>query len=309
MTPLHVQSAARELLAGLPQRLDRVFRPWAESAPERPALMGDGKVWTYGALEKIVDDAAAALRQHGVRAGDRVMVVSENSLALAALILAVSAVDAWSVVANPRLSEREIDQIRDHSGARLVYYTVEVSELAHAHARRHNARAVDIGPLGTLHIGPLNETTVPETVEEDGARQVAALLYTSGTTGNPKGVMLTHRNILFNASVARALRKPVPQDVVYGVLPMSHIVGFSGILAGTLLGGSAVCIVAKYDPASFVKAVREQGISLMYGVPTTYQRLLEYKAVAGLNALPRGRLRGLYVAGAPLVPTLKAAIE
>ncbi len=172
MTPLHIQSAAQELLAGLPQRLDRVFRPWAESAPERPALIGDGKVWTYGALEKIVDDAAAALRQHGVRAGDRVMVVSENSLALAALILAVSAIDAWSVVANPRLSEREIDQIRDHSGARLVYYTVEVSELARAHARRYDARAVDMGPLGTLHIGPLNETTVPETVEEDGARQV-----------------------------------------------------------------------------------------------------------------------------------------
>jgi long-chain acyl-CoA synthetase len=97
--------------------------------------------------------------------------------------------------------------------------------------------------------------------------------------------------------------------VVYGVLPMSHIVGFSGILAGTLLGGSAVCIVAKYDPASFVTAVREQGISLMYGVPTTYQRMLEYKAVAGLKTLPRGRLRGLYVAGAPLDPTLKAAIE
>jgi long-chain acyl-CoA synthetase len=309
MTPLHIQSAARELLAGLPQRLDRVFRPWAENSPERPALIGDGKVWTYGALGKIVDDAAATLKLHGVRPGDRVMVVSENSLALAALILAVSAVDAWSVVANPRLSEREIDQIRDHSGARLVYYTVEVSELARAHAHRHDARAVDMGPLGTLHIGPLNETTVPESVEEDGARQVAALLYTSGTTGNPKGVMLTHRNILFNASVARALRKPVPRDVVYGVLPMSHIVGFSGILAGTLLGGSAVCIVAKYDPASFVKAVREQGISLMYGVPTTYQRLLEYKAVAGLNTLPRGRLRGLYVAGAPLDPTLKAAIE
>ena len=309
MTPLHIQSAARELLAGLPQRLDRGFRPWAESAPERPALIGDGKVWTYGALEKIVDDAAAALRLHGVRPGDRVMVVSENSLALAALILAVSAIDAWSVVANPRLSEREIDQIRDHSGARLVYYTVEVSELARAHARRHDARAVDMGPLGTLHIGPLNETTVPETVEEDGARQVAALLYTSGTTGNPKGVMLTHRNILFNASISRSLRQPTADDVIYGVLPMSHIVGFSIILAGTLIGGSAVHIVPRYDPAAFVNAVREHGISLLFGVPTTYQRLLEYKAVAGLNTLPRGRLRGLYVAGAPLDPTLKQAIE
>ena len=166
-----------------------------------------------------------------------------------------------------------------------------------------------MGPLGTVAVGPLNESTEPEPVEEDGARQVAALLYTSGTTGNPKGVMLTHRNILFNANISKMLRKPTPQDVIYGVLPMSHIVGFSIILAGTLMGGSAVHIVPKYDPAAFVKAVRDDGISLLFGVPTTYQRLLEYKATSGLNALPRGRLRGLYVAGAPLDPTLKATIE
>ena len=166
-----------------------------------------------------------------------------------------------------------------------------------------------MGPLGTVAVSPLNQSTEPEPVEEDGARQVAALLYTSGTTGNPKGVMLTHRNILFNANISKMLRKPTPQDVIYGVLPMSHIVGFSIILAGTLMGGSTVHIVPKYDPAAFVKAVRDHGISLLFGVPTTYQRLLEYKATSGLNALPRGRLRGLYVAGAPLDPTLKAMIE
>ena len=300
---------AQDLLAGLPHRLHQVFGPWAESAPSQPALIGDGKVWTYGELPGIVGGAAEALSRHGVRAGDRVMVVSENSPALAALVLATSALDAWSVVVNPRLSERELDQIRDHSGARLLYYTVEVSELAASHARRHDARDVDMGPLGILARSPLNESTEPEPVEEDGARQVAALLYTSGTTGNPKGVMLTHRNILFNASISRLLRKPTPQDVIYGVLPMSHIVGFSIILAGTLLGGSAVHIVPKYDPAAFVAAVRDHGISLLFGVPTTYQRLLEYKALSGLDALPRGRLRGLYVAGAPLDPTLKAMVE
>ena len=95
-------------------------------------------MWSYGALAGIVDDAAAALRDHGVRPGDRVMVVSENSLALAALILA-HMVDAWSVVVNPRLSDREIDQIRGHCGARLLYYTVDVSEMAAAIACRHEA--------------------------------------------------------------------------------------------------------------------------------------------------------------------------
>ena len=309
MAPSQVEAAAQELLAGLPPRLDQVFRPWARSTPKQPALIGDGKVWTYGALAGIVDDAAAELSKHGVRPGDRVMVVSENSLALAALILAISALDAWSVSVNPRLSEREIDQIRDHCGARLLYYMVEVSEFAAAHARRHEAHEVKMGPLGTLAVSPLNEATEPEPVAQDGAQQVAALLYTSGTTGNPKGVMLSHRNILFNASVSRLLRKPTPEDIIYGVLPMSHIVGFSIILAGTLIGGSAAHLVPKYDPAAFVGAVRNHGISLLFGVPTIYQRLLEYKAMAGLNALPRGRLRGLYVAGAPLDPTLKAMVE
>lgn len=309
MASSEFESAAGRLLAGLPQRMDRVFRPWAETAPDRPALIGDGEVWTYGALPGIVDGTAAALRSHGVRGGDRVMVVSENCLALAGLVLAISASDAWAVVVNPRLSEREIDQIRDHCGARLLYYAVEVSELARGHARRHVARDVAMGAIGTVAVSPINQAAVPEPVEAEGSRQVAALLYTSGTTGNPKGVMLTHRNILFNASVSRELRRPTPDDVIYGVLPMSHIVGFSSILIGTLMGGSAVCLAPKYDPATFLAAVREQGVSLMFGVPTTYQRLLEYKATAGLKALPRGRLRGLYVAGAPLDPTLKGAIE
>jgi long-chain acyl-CoA synthetase len=304
-----VEANAAELLAGLPPRLDQIFRPWSRSAPKQPALIGEGKVWSYGALAGIIDDAAAALRDHGVRPGDRVMVVSENSLALAALILALSAIDAWSVVVNPRLSDREIDQIREHCGARLLYYTVEVSEKAAAHARRHEAREVAMGALGTIAVSPVNSATEPEPVSGDSAQQVAALLYTSGTTGNPKGVMLSHRNVLFNASISRALRKPTPEDVIYGVLPMSHIVGFSIILAGTLIGGSAAHLVPKYDPAAFVNAVRDDGISLVFGVPTTYQRLLEHKATAGLDGLPRGRLRGLYVAGAPLDATLKANIE
>jgi len=139
------EATAEELLCGLPQRLDQTFRPWSLSSPNQPALIGDGQVWTYGELPGIVDGAAEELKKHGVRPGDRVMVVSENSLALAALVLATSAIDAWSVVVNPRLSERELDQIRDHCGARRLYYTVEISELAAAHARRHRELLDELG--------------------------------------------------------------------------------------------------------------------------------------------------------------------
>lgn len=67
-----IEATADELLSGLPHGLDHVFRPWAQSSPHQPALIGDGKVWTYGYLPRTVDGAAAELRKHGVRPGDRV---------------------------------------------------------------------------------------------------------------------------------------------------------------------------------------------------------------------------------------------
>ena len=302
-------ATAEELLTDLPQRMSHVIRVPARERPDHPALVADGTVWTYGELATIVADAAAALRDRGIRPGDRVMIVGENSLVLAALVLASSELDAWSVVGNPRLSNREIDQIRDHSGARRVFYATEVSEPARQHAVRHGAATEAMGRLGELGVGPLNVSAVPEPVEADGARQVAALLYTSGTTGNPKGVMLTHRNILFNARVSSETRKPVPADKVYGVLPMSHIVGFSIILVSSLMAGCTVHLVPRYEPAAFVAAVAEGGVTMLFGVPATYQRLLEYKIVAGLKKLPRGQLRTLNVAGAPLDLTLKGQVE
>jgi acyl-CoA synthetase (AMP-forming)/AMP-acid ligase II len=300
---------ADKILAELPDRISDVTKPFARRRPDHPALVQGDLVWSYGNLAAIVDRTAITLSDYGIRPGDRVMIVSENSLALAAMLLAASEIDVWSVVVNPRLSEREIDLIRDHSGARRVFYTIEVSEGARQHANHHGAAIVTLDALGTLGIGPLNERTVPEPVETDRSRQVAALLYTSGTTGNPKGVMLTHRNVLFSARVIGAQRGVTPADKAYCVLPMSHIVGYSAILVASLMFGSTVQIVPRYDPAALVSAIADDGITLLFGVPATYQRLLEYKAVAGIAKLPRGKLRVLSVAGAPLDLTLKSAVE
>jgi long-chain acyl-CoA synthetase len=237
------------------------------------------------------------------------MIVSENSLQLAALVLAASEMNAWAVVVNPRLSNREIDQIREHSGARRVFYVGGVSPAAQNHAERHGAGMHQLGRLGGVGVGPLQADVDPEPVETDPARQVAVLLYTSGTTGNPKGVMLTHRNLLFNARVTGQLRRLSPEDRIYGVLPMSHIVGLSTVLVSALMFGAAIQVTPRYDPAELVHAVAEDGVSVLSGVPATYQRLLQYQAVSGLKALPRGRLRYLGVAGAPLDLTLKTRIE
>jgi acyl-CoA synthetase (AMP-forming)/AMP-acid ligase II len=225
------------------------------------------------------------------------MIVSENCIALAGLLFAASRIDAWAIVVNPRLSPRELDQISDHSGARRVLFTVGASKEAADHAARCDASISYIGPLNDIGIGALNEQTRAEPVEDSSARQVAVLIYTSGTTGTPKGVMLTHENLLISAKTTAWFRKMDAHDKVYVVLPISHIVGIS-LLIMTLMSGATVRLVSKYDPAALASAIAEEGITILNGVPATYQRLLEYKTIAGLSRLDRGSLRLIAVAGA-----------
>ena len=297
-----------EMLSRLPRRVHDVIDQYAAQTPQHPALVENTVTWSYRELHDAVRKIAAALRSLGIRPGDRIMIVSENCIALAGLLLAASRIDAWAVVVNPRLSPREFDQISDHSGARRVLFTVGVSREAADHAARCEANIGHIGPLNDIGIGALNEQATAEPVEESSARQVAVLIYTSGTTGTPKGVMLTHENLLISAKTTAWFRKMDANDKVYVVLPISHIVGIA-LLIMTLMSGATVRLVSKYDPAALAKAIAEEGITILNGVPATYQRLLEYKTTAGISRLDRGSLRLIAVAGAPLDLDLKSRVQ
>lgn len=297
-----------EIAVGLPGRIHGVAASQAAKAPSRIALVEDGASWTYGDLERRVNEVAGVLSSLGIRAGDRLIIVSENCIALAALLLAASRLDAWAIVANPRLSARELDQIRDHSGARRMFFTAGVSKEAAAHASRYGAENRRIGALLDIGVGPLNESATVQPVEADPANQVAVLIYTSGTTGTPKGVMLSHDNLLISARTTAYFRRMNEDDKIYLVLPISHIVGIS-LLIMTLMVGGTVRMVSKFDPAATAKAIAQEGVTILNGVPATYQRLLEYKSVSGVEQLARGALRLIAVAGAPLDLNLKLRVE
>jgi acyl-CoA synthetase (AMP-forming)/AMP-acid ligase II len=299
---------AARILSALPRRIDHVIDRHAAETPDRMALIEDSGSLTYGELREAVGTVARDLTKLGIRPGDRLMIVSENSIPLAVLLLAASRLDVWAIVVNPRLSARELDQIRGHSGARRVLLTTGVSKEAASHAARYEAQAHLIGPLSEVAVTALNEGTSPEPVEDSPKDQVAVLIYTSGTTGTPKGVMLTHENLLFSAKTTADIRRMTPADKQYIVLPISHIVGIS-LLVMTLMTGASVRLASKYDPAALAKAISDEGITILNGVPATYQRLLEYKSIAGLSKLDPGSLRLIAVAGAPLDLDLKSRVE
>ncbi|MFL6672857.1 MAG: class I adenylate-forming enzyme family protein, partial [Massilia sp.] len=232
----------------LPARISDIPRRIAARSPDAPALLEAGRCVSYAQLVRQVDQYAALLRELGVRAGDRVMAVGENSVAQVALIFACASIDAWTVNVNARLAERELAAIREHCHPRRVLYTSATSPEAAAHAARDGATA-----LGELMAGALNEACEPEPVEA-GAGQVAALIYTTGTTGRPKGVMLTHRNLLFVAAVSSTLRGLVPTDRAYGVLPISHVYGLASVMLGTLYAGACLQLAPKFSADAMLRA-------------------------------------------------------
>jgi acyl-CoA synthetase (AMP-forming)/AMP-acid ligase II len=296
-----------DLLAALPRRIGELPRRWAAEEPGRPALVDRGITFSYGQLVQAFASAAGSLRAQGVRAGDRVMIVGENCIEQVVLLFAVAELDAWVVVVNARLSAREIDAIRDNCGARRLFYLTGVSEEARGHAERHGATALDLGVGGPVAMGPLDPGTHAEPVHAEGNKQVAALVYTSGTTGSPKGVMLTHRNLLYVATLSARLRGLSRGDRAYGVLPISHVYGFTSVLLGTLGAGACLLLEARYAPERLADALAHQELSMLQGVPAMYARLLEW--IDAGNKLSTPRLRFIYAGGSPLDPTLKVRVE
>jgi acyl-CoA synthetase (AMP-forming)/AMP-acid ligase II len=295
-----------QLLATLPARISAIPQRWAERAPHAWALHDGARHWSYAELAAAVDETAVLLRALKLRPGDRLMVVGENCVAQVVLTLAAAAVDAWIVHVNGRLSAREVDQIMEHCGARRVIYTSSVSAEAAAHGQRHDAAAAE-SPYGEWMVGRLNHDCRMEPTHAGAAEQVAALIYTTGTTGQPKGVMLTHRNLLFIAAVSSTLRGLTPSDRAYGVLPISHVYGLASVMLGTLYAGACLYLCPRFAPEAVLKAIRDDQLTILQGVPAMYARLLE--TLGGAEQHLPSKLRFLYAGGSPLSPTLKAQVE
>ncbi|MBC7501237.1 MAG: AMP-binding protein [Herminiimonas sp.] len=293
-------------LPAVPRRLHETFMPWVSSSDADIALADAERRLTYRELPAVIEAVAEKLRELGVRAGDRVLLVAENSVALVVCILAISRLDAWSATVNARLSVREIDTFLAHSGARIALYFGASSADALAHAVARGAHTVAFAGIGDILVGPRNDDALTEPVSDDPARQVAAMVYTSGTTGAPKAVMLSHANLLFIGANARRMRGVLPSDVIYGVLPLSHVYGLTALMIASLMSGSELRLEARFNPRALATALAQESITILHGAPAMYAKLLE---LAGEGGLPAPHLRVAQSGGAPLTLALKQNFE
>ncbi|WGI23198.1 class I adenylate-forming enzyme family protein [Amylibacter sp. IMCC11727] len=265
----------------------------------------DGTRVSYGDLRLEVSALAAILKNHGVRGGDRVVLVSENSVLFAAMVFAASALNAWLILVNARQSADEIAAIEAHATPRCVVFTHDVSAPARDHAARMEATKIGALASGAVWATKVRDVDV-EPVDADD-NQVAVLLYTTGTTSAPKGVMLTHKNLLFCSGYSAQFNRLVPEDRVVGVLPGTHIYALSSVFLPAMTAGASLEFVPRFDVPKVLSMLRG-GATRFPAVPQMFAAIMQHLDEAGedLNA---PSLVNLVTGGAPLDPGLKARVE
>jgi long-chain acyl-CoA synthetase len=260
-----------------------------------------GAAWSYAQLER----AAAALADHlttqGVTRGDRVMIVSENCAAGVAALFASWRLGAVPVPVNARQTASEIDKVIAHALPSAILFTTAVSGDAGAHASRHGAAPVS-GDWGTLDLAcPGGDGLAADA-------DIGVILYTTGTTGDPKGVMLTHGNVRFGGATSARFRGMTPADLIYGVLPTTHVFGLCSIIVAAVTAGSAVRLIPRFDVSAVYDGLR-RGITLFSGVPQMHAVLMAHARQKGLDSLGSDTLRFVSSGAAPLDPTWKREAE
>ncbi|HEY8242697.1 MAG TPA: class I adenylate-forming enzyme family protein [Casimicrobiaceae bacterium] len=279
----------------------------AESAArygDRPALREADRVVSHAGLASTVDGAAQSLAALGLRPRDRALVVGENAIETLVLALAIGRLGAWPVLATARLATGEIDAIAAHCDPRLALYVPRNSAAAADHATRRLARMTDLAPLGAIGV----ERFAGERVPDPSPVDVAVMLYTSGTTGAPKAAMLTHENLLFLARAQSVARRYRSDDRVYLALPLAFAGALASITLTTLCAGGCLYVYPRFEPAELARALRDDGLTVLPGVPALYVKLADWARDHPREfAAPHVRLATC--ASSPMSPALKERVE
>jgi long-chain acyl-CoA synthetase len=270
---------------------------WLERAgrshPAAPAI-GYGKraVMDYGAFARRSACIAGALRNAGLAPGDRVAIAAKNHPDYLAILFGIWHAGLAAVPANAKLHGAELGYILDHAGARICFASKDLESEVAAHAPKSLQRLVTIG--GREYENFLSADPAP--VEPRAGDDLAWLFYTSGTTGKPKGAMLTHRNLAWAAhAYAAEVDAVAPGEAIVHAAPLSHGSGLYAIPHVGLLGVNVIPESGSFEPDEIFSLFSHWTRPSMFAAPTMIKRLVE----SGADCDPAA-IRTLIWGGAPM---------
>jgi acyl-CoA synthetase (AMP-forming)/AMP-acid ligase II len=283
----------------------------AAARGDRPAVVdaATGESLTFAEVVAQADAAAAALVAEGLRPGDVVGLMSHNQPRYAVAVHAVLRAGGVVSPLNPALTAHEIGKQLGHSKARGLIVAEPFVEKAHeAIAGTGVDRVYVLGnhslgrPFDALAVG----TGTPPPLDLDPATALAVLPYSSGTTGLPKGVMLTHRNLVANLEQTRVGWRLTDDDVLAGVLPFFHIYGFTIILNSALLTGATLVTMPRFDLRAYLQVVQDHRVTRGHLAPPM---VLALATAPEVDEYDLSALRTAVSGAAPLDEELAARAE
>ena len=283
----------------LPQHVARC----AAARPDAWAVHATDYSWRWLDLVERVRRATLALTALGVRAGDRLVLVSENSASTLVLLLAAQSLQAWPAVLNARLPLAELKRMAQCADPRRLLFSLEGSPDAARHAAALAAQPLQIDGLAPLAFCSFH----PDAVPEQDAGDIALLVFTSGTSGQAKAVMVPHHGLINMGRVVGQARGTTAEDTIDVAAPLSHAMGLSSVVPA-LLFGAAIRLRPRMAPTELAQAIARGEVQQASMVPAGWARLLERIEQEKID-LSGHVLRTLVTGGAPLDPALKARVE
>lgn len=285
------------------QNLAGILTDTAARHGDRIALKLDDVELNYAVLDQASARIAALLKAKGLEDGDRVGLMLPNVPYFPGVYYATLRAGGVVVPMNVLLKGREVSYYLRDSGARIVLAWHGFAEAAEEGAAEAGAEVILVEP-GKFE-GLVVQHEPDEQVAERAAGDTAVLLYTSGTTGQPKGAELTHANLRTNAEmVAGTLAHLTPDDVVLGALPLFHSFGQTCAMNAAAVGGAMLTLIPRFDPDKALEIVARDGVTVFEGVPTMYNAMLHCGAadaattdtlrlcISGGASLPLELMRG-----------------
>ncbi|HET9889955.1 MAG TPA: AMP-binding protein, partial [Mycobacterium sp.] len=258
-----------------------------ERDPNRIALRCDDLQFTFAEFDAAAARVATLLERAGVEPGDRVGLMLPNTPAFAVAFYGILYRGAVAVPMNPLLKAREVSYYLSNSGAKALFATPTFADEATRGAAEVGARCWLVDDAALMEL--IAHVPTQQSPEERGDHDVAVILHTSGTTGKPKGAMLTHGNLGRNAEVGvRTLVEIGPEDVVMGCLPLFHVFGLTCGLNASVLAGAMLTLIPRFDPGKALQIIERDAVTVFEGVPTMYSALLSVADQA-----PPGAMRSL----------------
>ncbi len=242
--------------------------------PDRVALRYDDLEYTFADFDGAAARVAMLLDREEVEPGDRVGLMFANTPAFAIVFYGIMYRGAVAVPINPLVKAPEVEFFLSNTGAKALFATSAFAEEAKSGAAEAGVQCWTVDDAGLAElIADLPGQDAPVDRDDD---DVAVILHTAGTTGKPKGAILTHTNLSRNAELsARTLFKLEPDDVVMGCLPLFHVFGLTCGLNAAVLTGAMLTLIPQFDPRKALEVMQRDGVTVFEGVPTMYAAMLK----------------------------------